>query len=44
VEGSCGAGLAGGVEGEVAEAEGFADVVLVDAWVAGEVGDGSGDP
>src|SRR5262245_38907138 len=44
VERSCGAGLAGGVEGEVAEPEGFADVVLVHAWVSGEVGDGPRDP
>jgi hypothetical protein len=40
VVGSRRAGLVVGVEGEVAEAERFADVVIVDPRVAGEVGDG----
>src|SRR5262245_32786241 len=43
-EASRGTGLVVGVDGEVAEAERFADVVLVDAWVAGQVGDGPRDP
>jgi hypothetical protein len=41
--GSCGVGFVGGLGGEVAEAEGFVDVVVADAGGGGEVGDGAGD-
>src|SRR6266511_3318473 len=43
VVGSCCACLVVGVESEVAEAEDFANVVVVDLGVTGEISDGPGD-